>query len=53
MAVIYGMRRDRGSRLMVTGYYLRYPGLDADDVASLPSQPLRPEDADIVQADGC
>ena len=24
---------------MVTGYYLRYWGLDADDVASLPSQP--------------
>jgi hypothetical protein len=53
VAVIYGMRGDRGSRLMVTGYYLRYSGLDADDVASLPSQPLRPEDADIVQADGC
>jgi hypothetical protein len=37
VAVIYGMRRDRGSRLMVTGYYLRYWGFDAYDVASLPS----------------
>lgn len=27
------------SRLEVTGYYLRYSGLDADDVAALPSQP--------------
>ena len=27
------------SRLEVTGYYLRYSGLDADGVAALPSQP--------------
>jgi hypothetical protein len=39
------------ARLEGTGYYLRYSGLDADDAVSLPSQPPRPGDAAIVQAD--